>query len=203
MPPSYTSTVTAHYNATPPRRPPSPNSTGTAHSNDTRLHPSHTSTAVTACSDATTQRMLPTNSVTPSAATYHDPSPKLAQGESSPHTSLRPSPSKVTPLSTQLSNSPTKDSVSSLKNVCTGDCSSAINGDDLKLFLLKGTQSKNVSQLLNAHNKGKVAIEHNGKLIIDNECVSNLISNRFSVLRNSRKMVDNEELNLLLSNGME
>ena len=182
---------------------PSPNSTGTAHSNNTRLHPSHTSTAVTACSDATTQRMLPTHSVTPSAANYHDPSPKLAQGESSPHTSLRPSPSKVTPLSTQLSNSPTKDSVSSLKNVCTGDCSSAINGDDLKLFLLKGTQSKSVSQLLKAHNKGKVAIEHNGKLIIDNECVSNLISNRFSVLRNSRKMVDNEELNLLLSNGME
>ena len=77
------------------------------------------------------------------------------------------------------------------------------NGDEPKLFLLKKTKSATIPQLIKAHNEGKLAIKHNGKIIRDKDAIHYLINNRFSPLRQSRQMIDNDQLNLILGNGME
>ena len=77
------------------------------------------------------------------------------------------------------------------------------NGDEIQLFLLKGTKSASISQLLSAHKKGNVALENNGKIISNNDVIENLIHNRYSALRLNRKMVSKDQLNQILCNGME
>ena len=77
------------------------------------------------------------------------------------------------------------------------------NGDEIQLFLLKGTKSASISQLLNAHKKGNVALENNGKIIGNNDVIENLICNKYSALRPNRKMVSKDQLNQILCNGME